>query len=601
MNTARGRAAAKGETMRLRLLPALLSLCVCAGLLPGDRAVRSAAPRSAPAAVHVHRHDHACRCWSPDTPPEEVLIAELLEEGQFFAAADRWINTASGSAGATGSPIVLTYSFVSDGLAIGNGGVDGATASEPSELYATMDAKFGSTAAWQTQFAAALERWGELTGVTYVYEPNDDGAAFDFTSPGVLGVRGDVRIAMRPLDGASGVLAFNYYPDTGDMVLDADENWQNSANSYRYLRNVIMHEAGHGLGLAHVWPVDGSKLMEPYINTSFDGPQDDDIRGGQYNYGDADEANNSAAAAVDLGSLGASATVSDIAVSVSADTDWYAMQINSGRYLDVLVAPVGAAYDVGSSSGSTAPIDTTAQSDLLFRVRGPAPATTVLYTVNGAASGADETIENIPISTTGTYYVEIAAATYGAIQRYQLQLASDTTGDPCGPDGDGDGYGNECDNCRDVYNPDQADGDMDGSGDACDSLLTFAGCPERITVSTEDPAGAPVSWSPPTPVNGYGSVNVTSTHSPGAFFAPGTTIVTYWATDSTGKTVTCTFEVAVEYTDVAGVNVSGGGGGGSAGGAACGLFGLTSYFAGLAAYVGALRLRRGRARSVRRF
>lgn len=38
---------------------------------------------------------------------------------------------------------------------------------------------------------------------------------------------------------------------------------------------------------------------------------------------------------------------------------------------------------------------------------------------------------------------------------------------PCGPDSDGDGQGDFCDNCPSVYNPSQADGDHDGIGDAC--------------------------------------------------------------------------------------------------------------------------------------
>ena len=40
---------------------------------------------------------------------------------------------------------------------------------------------------------------------------------------------------------------------------------------------------------------------------------------------------------------------------------------------------------------------------------------------------------------------------------------------PCtGPDWDGDGTVDICDNCSDVVNPGQYDGDQDGFGDACD-------------------------------------------------------------------------------------------------------------------------------------
>jgi hypothetical protein len=37
-------------------------------------------------------------------------------------------------------------------------------------------------------------------------------------------------------------------------------------------------------------------------------------------------------------------------------------------------------------------------------------------------------------------------------------------------DGDGDGFINKDDNCRDAWNPDQRDCDGDGTGDACDGL-----------------------------------------------------------------------------------------------------------------------------------
>jgi hypothetical protein len=44
-------------------------------------------------------------------------------------------------------------------------------------------------------------------------------------------------------------------------------------------------------------------------------------------------------------------------------------------------------------------------------------------------------------------------------------------------DGDQDGWGNVCDNCPTVYNPDQADADTDGLGDACDNDADNDGIP----------------------------------------------------------------------------------------------------------------------------
>ena len=46
-------------------------------------------------------------------------------------------------------------------------------------------------------------------------------------------------------------------------------------------------------------------------------------------------------------------------------------------------------------------------------------------------------------------------------------------------DGDGDGVGNECDNCKFAFNPDQADSDGDTYGDVCDPLVTPSGAPPK--------------------------------------------------------------------------------------------------------------------------
>src|SRR5262245_23694974 len=45
---------------------------------------------------------------------------------------------------------------------------------------------------------------------------------------------------------------------------------------------------------------------------------------------------------------------------------------------------------------------------------------------------------------------------------------ADAACDPGGPDGDGDGIQDQCDNCLQTPNPAQTDTDGDGAGDACD-------------------------------------------------------------------------------------------------------------------------------------
>ena len=60
------------------------------------------------------------------------------------------------------------------------------------------------------------------------------------------------------------------------------------------------------------------------------------------------------------------------------------------------------------------------------------------------------------------------SADYGS-PRWRIFLGLAYMPDPCGPDGDGDGIGDTCDNCPATPNNDQADRDGDGIGDVCDN------------------------------------------------------------------------------------------------------------------------------------
>jgi gliding motility-associated-like protein len=78
---------------------------------------------------------------------------------------------------------------------------------------------------------------------------------------------------------------------------------------------------------------------------------------------------------------------------------------------------------------------------------------------------------------------------------------------------------------------------------------TITGCPTNITVSADatiGSCGTNVSWTPPTASdNCTVGLAMTSSKSPGDFFAVGTTVVTYTATDASGRQSTCTFNVVV--------------------------------------------------------
>jgi len=364
---------------------------------------------------------------------------------------DYWLNPASGSRSSNGDPITLTWSFVPDGIDVpsndfGNLG--------PSNLIAFLDTEFGfdpnepdlEERPWFSIFSDAFGRWGELSGATYVYEPNDDGADHA-TNNGVLGVRGDLRIAGAGIDGAGDVLAFNYFPDDGDMVLDTDDGnlFDNPANNFRYLRNTIMHEHGHGFGLNHVSSDTDDLLLEPSIDTSFDGPQLDEIRAIQFYFGDANEksnggmGNDTAALATSLGavsaggsvSVGSDADVPDQFIQPTAtdfvslanlgDTDYYSFTVSQASDLSAVLTPHGGEFNQGAQGATPTPFDASARSDLalaIFDVDG----TSLLASADLTGQGGIESLVDLSLPAAGEYFVRITGAD-DTIQLYELELS----------------------------------------------------------------------------------------------------------------------------------------------------------------------------------
>jgi hypothetical protein len=377
-------------------------------------------------------------CFAPGTSPqvmEAVNTAVINYMNEYFPTGAQW--------GPQGMPISLTWSFVPDQLSIpGDPNVGDATAI--STLFATMDSKFGGFGArqqWINQFQACFDRWHQLTGIhfsriQYAFTEWDDGAAW-----GSFGNanRGDMRIAMHPIDGADGILAFCYFPNpnsgkAGDMVLDSAENW-GSGGSYLFLRNTVTHELGHGLGLMHVCPSVGTKLMEPFLSLNYDGPQHDDIRGMQYLYGDTYEPNNTAAAAtplaaVTLGNTVDPSTVSNVTDGTKTsiepgDEDWFKSSVATPMLATFDVYPVGSNYDTSTQNAngtcnSGNMVNSEAIADLAFEVRA-ADGTTVWESRNGTGAGAEE--GGYVLLTPGNFYVRVFAnGAFQGTQAYRLEI-----------------------------------------------------------------------------------------------------------------------------------------------------------------------------------
>ncbi len=296
-----------------------------------------------------------------------------------------------------------------------------------SVLIANFNAIYGNQATWLALFQQSFDRWGQLTGNTYVFEPNDDGASFPF-STGAIGLRGDVRIAGHPIDGNFGVLGYNFFPDFGDMVLDVpDSFYANTGGNSLRLRNVLAHEHGHGLGFSHVCPINQTKLMEPFLTLNFDGPQHDDTLAGQRGYGDDKETNDTLGVATDLGSLGnGSVAVNGVSADDNGDIDRYKFTVAAGKQASVTVTPVGFSYfegpqNMGGSCSAGTSFNSLTLNDVGFQLIGT-DGTTVLATANAQPAGAAETLSNFVLGAAGTYSVRVFAGVNNQVQLYNLSV-----------------------------------------------------------------------------------------------------------------------------------------------------------------------------------
>lgn len=393
-------------------------------------------------------------CFAEGTPPDvmaavnQAMYKQWLESNRKSAGeAGAEYFTGTRWSGTTGTPRVVTWSFAPDGLSIPSGIGEG---TKPNTLFATMDSKFGGNRAlWIAQFQSIFDRWAALSGLSYQrikFNGNDwdDGASW---GSGGNANRGEVRISMKVIDGVNGVLAYNSFPPGGDMVLDSSESWQNSSNSYRFLRNVLGHEHGHGMGVFHVCPTSQTKLMEPFVSTAYDGPRHDDVRASQRLYGDAFEENDNTNQATDLGGLASGVPMafgtvpppsipngSTISIDGTNDADYYKFNVTSAGNLDISINPIGLNYDSSQqlqngncSSGNF--VNSLTIGDLQFSILDGNG--NVMVSSNSQPAGVSEVLNDFFLPAAGTYYLFVSVS--GSISQSQLYNGSlnfDTSGAP---------------------------------------------------------------------------------------------------------------------------------------------------------------------------
>jgi hypothetical protein len=422
---------------------------------PRERTPRIPPPPNADSDSNEMRVAPVIVCFADGTDPRYVAAIERLVKQRndaLFAGLDYFTSTRW--SGTVGSPVTIRWSFIPDGVSISSG------AGEPvsnSTLFATFDAAFssqGGRTIWANRFVQAFARWSQLSGNVYTRIRSgssdwDDGAAWG--TAGSAGLRGDVRIGGHPIDGASGILAYNYFPLNGDMVLDTNDAvgfFSIAANQHRAMRNVIMHEHGHGTGLQHSCSINANILMYPSTSgsPSYDGPQQDDIRGEQSLYGDVNGVTVSIAQATDLGRVSAysrlgpygvtplpttgvaDANSSVLSIDPASTSDSYKITTDSPVTLSVAVAPIGSSYQNAAQAGDGSCPTTGTANALAARTLGitilGSDGTTQMGTASAPSAGLAVSIDSVGLPTPGVYYIQVSAAAGSGVQSYTLSIAA---------------------------------------------------------------------------------------------------------------------------------------------------------------------------------
>jgi hypothetical protein len=363
-----------------------------------------------------------------------------------------WTSTSGGSS-PFGEQAILTWSVVPDGTTLPRGAGE---PSSPSNLITFLDGIHHGGAspggndltqrAWFPLMKSAFDRWDALSAIRFSYSPQDDGVALGISSNvGINGVRGDHRLGGHSIDGTTSptTVAYNYFPNNSDMVIDTDEVGRlgNAGINYLRFRNTLSHEIGHGLGLNHPTSSDSNFLMEAFLDTSIDGPQYDDILGIHRLYGDRFEelgGNDTAVLAMNLGplSMGNSFKIGEdaadkpvsvtdvdfVSINMAADTDYYKITVTAPGKINVNLNPLGPTYQMGGNS-----FDTKAQNNLSLFLYGNL-GTNLLASSNTGGLGVAESIMQFAVLP-GDYFLRVSGAQDTA-QFYELEaeLVPEPTG-----------------------------------------------------------------------------------------------------------------------------------------------------------------------------
>ncbi|MBA4028321.1 MAG: hypothetical protein C0475_04190, partial [Planctomyces sp.] len=393
-----------------------------------------------------------------DRDNEPTFVPDPGEEvGFFFGSGTVWGPLASGGNPITGSgqaqSVTLTYSFPADGVPWGS-----TSTPLPNDLSAELMGLFGAENLdrGREYFRQGLASQRRTSGLRYVEVP-DDNLSFT-TSTAISTLRGTIRIGSIP-QGFGGVLAFNNFPSSGgDMTFNSDRFtvgpagqaalFASSTSDFVTLRNTVSHEHGHGTGYFHVIPCNNTKLMEPFLNSNFNGLQVDDIRGAARNYGDRFAGNGSPATATNFGNLTSPLPTSVVLTNLlslngaagpnGTNNDWFRFTVDTTTAVSIVAAPAGGTYlnaqqpSTGGCPGTSTSIIASQAGNIQLELF-TADAQLVVPTQNANGVGFSESI--VTTIPPGEYLVRVTdlgpnAAANQIVQLYNFAISIDADGNP---------------------------------------------------------------------------------------------------------------------------------------------------------------------------